>query len=73
MNEFLSRARRLFVTTIAVGLCAFGPTAVRAKDLKVRIGHFPNVTHAHALVARNFERQGQNWFADRLGPNIKVE
>lgn len=73
MNEFLPRARRLFVTTIAVGLCAFGTTAVRAKDLKVRIGHFPNVTHAHALVARNFERQGQNWFADRLGPNIKVE
>ncbi|AFL54818.1 NitT/TauT family transport system substrate-binding protein [Sinorhizobium fredii] len=73
MNEFLSRVRRLFVTMIAVGLCAFGTTAVRAQDLRIRIGHFPNVTHAQALVARNFERQGRNWYADRLGPKIKVE
>lgn len=73
MNEFLSRARRLVVTTIAVGFCAFGTTGVRAQDLKIRIGHFPNVTHAQALVAKNFERQGRNWYADRLGPKIKVE
>ncbi|NRP74842.1 putative aliphatic sulfonates-binding protein [Ensifer psoraleae] len=73
MNEFLSRARRLFVTTIAVGFCAFGTAGVRAQDLKIRIGHFPNVTHAQALVARNLERQGRNWYADRLGPKIKVE
>lgn len=38
----------------------------------VRVGHFPNVTHVQALVARNFERQGRNWFAERLGPNVKV-
>ena len=39
----------------------------------VRVGHFPNITHVQALVARAFERQGRNWFAERLGPNVKVE
>ncbi len=39
----------------------------------VRVGHFPNVTHVQALVARNFERQGRNWFGERLGPTVKVE
>jgi len=45
-------------------------TSVQARDLIVRVGHFPNVTHAQALVARNFERQDRNWFADRLGISI---
>ena len=39
----------------------------------MRVGHFPNVTHVQALVARNFERQGRTWFGERLGPNVKVE
>ncbi|EIM27861.1 ABC transporter substrate-binding protein [Microvirga lotononidis] len=39
----------------------------------VRVGHFPNITHVQALVARAFERQGRNWFAERLGPGVKVE
>jgi NitT/TauT family transport system substrate-binding protein len=39
----------------------------------VRVGHFPNITHVQALVARAFERQGRNWFGERLGPGVKVE
>jgi NitT/TauT family transport system substrate-binding protein len=39
----------------------------------VRVGHFPNVTHVQALVARQLERQGKNWFAERLGPGVKIE
>src|SRR4051794_13167632 len=45
----------------------------QAQGTTIRIGHFPNVTHVQALVARNFERQGKNWFADRLGPGVKLE
>lgn len=33
----------------------------------LRIGCFPNVTHAQALVARQLERRGTPWFAPRLG------
>lgn len=42
-------------------------------NLTVRVGHFPNITHVQALVARAFERQGRNWFTERLGPGVKIE
>ena len=35
---------------------------VAAADITIRVGHFPNVTHVQALVARNFERQNNSWF-----------
>lgn len=39
----------------------------------VRIGHFPNVTHAHGLVAHALTREGKGWFEERLGPGARVE
>ncbi|MCH4559139.1 ABC transporter substrate-binding protein [Mesorhizobium jarvisii] len=48
-------------------------TPARAEQLTIRVGHFPNITHAQALVARNFERQGRDWFAPRLGPGVKIQ
>jgi NitT/TauT family transport system substrate-binding protein len=43
-----------------------------AQDI-LRIGHFPNITHVQALVARQMERQGKNWFTERLGNDVKIE
>jgi len=48
-------------------------TAVAQAPATVRVGHFPNITHVQALVARNFERQGREWFSARLGPHLKVD
>jgi NitT/TauT family transport system substrate-binding protein len=45
---------------------------VQAKEL-LRIGHFPNITHVQALVARAMERKGQNFLASRLGPDVTIE
>src|SRR4051812_28791922 len=39
----------------------------------LRVGHFPNITHAQGLVAHNLSRQGKGWFEERLGPGIKIE
>ena len=39
----------------------------------LRVGHFPNITHAQALVAHNLSRQGKGWFEERLGPGTKIE
>lgn len=39
----------------------------------LRVGHFPNVTHVQALVARSFTREGQGWFESRLGPGVTLE
>lgn len=38
----------------------------------IRIGHFPNVTHVQALVARNMARNGNDWYAERV-PGYKLE
>jgi NitT/TauT family transport system substrate-binding protein len=39
----------------------------------IRVGHFPNITHAQGLVAHNLSRQGKGWFEQQLGPGFKVE
>ncbi len=39
----------------------------------LRVGHFPNVTHAQALVGHHLSRQGRGWFEERLGPGVKVQ
>src|SRR5438552_17644400 len=46
----------------------------RASDAKlVRIGHFPNVTHAQGLVGQATTREKKGWFEERLGPGGEVE
>lgn len=47
--------------------------AFAQQSTTVRVGHFPNITHVQALVARGFERQGRSWFGERLGPGVKIE
>lgn len=53
---------------------AFAFARVEAADNAVlRVGHFPNITHAQALVAHNLSRQGKGWFEERLGVGTKIE
>jgi NitT/TauT family transport system substrate-binding protein len=37
----------------------------------LRVGLFPNVTHAQALVAKNLSREGHGWFEQRLGVGVE--
>src|SRR5450755_2364317 len=60
----------LLIASISVSFT----NAVDAADNAVlRVGHFPNITHAQALVAHNLSRQGKGWFEERLGPGTKIE
>jgi NitT/TauT family transport system substrate-binding protein len=65
----------LAVCLAAASALLAAPPAALAQEAKIRIGHFPNVTHVQALVARNMERQGRPWFSpERLGsPGLKIE
>lgn len=47
-------------------------TASRA-DTVLRVGHFPNITHAQGLIAHALTRQGKGWFEQRLGPGVTVQ
>jgi NitT/TauT family transport system substrate-binding protein len=60
----------LLIASIAVSFTR----AVNAADSAVlRVGHFPNITHAQALVAHNLSRQGKGWFEERMGAGTKIE
>jgi NitT/TauT family transport system substrate-binding protein len=42
-------------------------------ETKIRVGHFPNITHAQAIVGHALSRQGKGWFEQRLGADTKIE
>jgi len=44
-----------------------------AEPQVLRIGYFPNVTHAHGIIGSHSTREGRGWFEERLGPDVKVQ
>jgi len=68
-----SKARHLLFPMAAIGLFAIFTARLAAQEMTIRVGHFPYITHAQALVARNFERHDRDWFTPRLGPGIRIE
>ncbi len=71
---------RLALKHLAQGGFALGGLALKparvgnaAVPPVLRIGHFPNITHVQALVARNMARSGHGWFEQRLDPGTRLE
>lgn len=54
-------------------LLVASPFSVAHAEQVVRVGFFPNITHAQALVASNMSREGNGWFESRLGETVKLE
>ncbi|MFM8364809.1 MAG: ABC transporter substrate-binding protein [Verrucomicrobiota bacterium] len=73
------RSRRLLAGRLLGGIlgvlfCMVLPVVGSDESLPVvRVGFFPNITHAQALVAANMTREGKGWFESRLGPPTKIE
>ena len=55
---------------IAFGL---GAAVVEAAPLAVRIGYFPNVTHAQGVIGAHTSRDKAGWFEQRLGSGIVLQ
>src|SRR5437588_12491728 len=60
----------IFALSILVSVFAAGPVS---GETKIRVGHFPNITHAQGVVAHALSRQGKGWFEERLGSDVKLE
>lgn len=58
---------RLFLGSLWCG------ALLASEPVTLRIGFFPNLTHAPALAARQLEREGQAWYASRLPAGVQVE
>jgi len=39
----------------------------------LRIGYFPNVTHAQGVIGAQATREGAGWFEQRLGPEVTIQ
>ena len=62
------------IRTLALSLLLLIASAAPSfSEIIIRVGHFPNITHAQALVAHALSRQGKGWFEQRLGPGTKIE
>ena len=60
-----------FLTTVVL---FFIPVIISvATEMVVRVGHFPNITHAQGVIAHALSRQGKGWFEQRLGPNVEIQ
>ena len=44
-----------------------------AQKQVLRMGHFPNITHAQGVIAHAMTRQGKGWFEQRLGPDVEIQ
>ncbi|MFM8337034.1 MAG: ABC transporter substrate-binding protein [Opitutaceae bacterium] len=55
---------------ITLGL---GMAAAHAAPLTVRIGYFPNVTHAQGVIGSHTSRQKEGWFETRLGADVSIQ
>lgn len=68
--SFLSTA--VMKRLLPILVCFLGTLPLSAQQV-IRVGMFPNVTHAQALVAANMTREGKGWFESRLGIPVKIE
>ncbi len=55
------------------GPAAPGPAGASREKTVLRVGHFPNVTHAQAVAAHALSRRGKGWFEERLGPGVEIQ
>ena len=56
----------LLLTCVAIG------ASLSAKTV-LRVGYFPNVTHAQGVIGKTLTAQQKGWFEERLGPEVEIQ
>ena len=63
--------RRALAATIISALALISP--VHAQKKVLRVGHFPNLTHAQGVIGHGLSRAGKGWFEQRLGQDVQIQ
>jgi NitT/TauT family transport system substrate-binding protein len=50
-----------------------GLVSVQAEKVTLRVGYFPNITHAQGVIGSHSSREQRGWFEQRLGPDVKIQ
>lgn len=64
----LRRLRFLVLTAVTF----FASETFYAKTI-LRVGYFPNVTHAQGVIGRTLTAEKKGWFEERLGNDIEIQ
>jgi len=59
--------------TAIIGIFLLSHSSPAQDTIRIRFGHFPNITHAQGVIAHAFSRQGKGWFEQRLGANVEIQ
>lgn len=54
-------------------LALLAVASARAEKTVLRVGYFPNITHAQGVIGSQTTRAGHGWFEQRLGPDVTVQ
>jgi NitT/TauT family transport system substrate-binding protein len=58
---------------LALVLISFLAAVSLSAKTVLRVGYFPNVTHAQGVIGRTLTAQQKGWFEERLGPDVEVK
>ena len=74
LSFFRSAARRLVRFAGAIGAgAALVSSAAAADGTVLRVGYFPNITHAQGVIGAHGTRTGHGWFEQRLGRDVTLQ
>jgi len=59
--------------TIALLLTCIACLASLSAKTVLRVGYFPNVTHAQGVIGKTLTAQQKGWFEERLGPDVEIQ
>ena len=65
--------KRTWFIILATAAAFFGQAAAHAEKITLRVGYFPNITHAQAVIGSYSTRGKQGWFEQRLGPEVTIQ
>jgi len=73
MKRYALSGMRQVIGILALMGALFGSATSGAGKVVLRVGHFPNITHAQGVIGHGLSRQGNGWFESRLGPEVEVQ
>src|SRR5262245_29522412 len=62
---------KTLLTVIAFAIAT--SAAAAAEKVTLRVGYFPNVTHAQGIIGAETTRQKKGWFEERLGSDVTIQ
>lgn len=62
-----------YIILVSIAILLSGCGGNSPKETILRVGHFPNISHAQALIAHGLSIQGKGWFEERLGKDVKIK